>query len=158
MVRCPYCRSHRSRRTRACISCRTEALPSCRPERCMILSSCVVLRTARTGWTLCRRCFRDRLAAILRAQANSSCPFGRCCTECCDWQQFYLVADIISHYCGGPWTVNLSWFYWQTYLEYRQLNSWQSNQGGGTHRKRKSTLGDRRRGSDDRDGLLRGLR
>ena len=144
MVLCPYCRKHSSTRLRSCISCRAEALPSCRPERCMILAgltstpgldrnrsiqSRIVCRETGSGWTLCRWCLRERLAAIFLARAVRNCLCEGTCVGCGKLWQYYIVADIISHYCGGPWTKALSWFYWNTYQGYRQLNTWKSNEG-----------------------------
>ena len=143
MIVCPYCKKHKSKRTRACICCKAEALPSCRPERCMILAgltsvtgldpnrpiqSRIVPREVGSGWTLCRRCMRDRLAAMFQAQATEACRCRDRC-KCSNLQQYYIVADIISHYCGGPWTKDLSVFYWDGYTSYQQLNTWKSREG-----------------------------
>ena len=144
MVLCSYCRKHSSTRLRACICCRAEALPSCRPQRCMILAgltsiqgldrnrpiqSRIVRRETGTGWTLCCWCLRERLAAMLLNRAIRNCPGGNTCACYGKMWKYYLIADIISHYCGGPWTKALSWFYWNTYQEYYQLNTWKSNEG-----------------------------
>ena len=144
MVLCPYCRKHSSARLRACICCRAEALPSCRPQRCMILAgltstrgldrnrpiqSRIVRRKTGTGWTLCSWCLRERLVAMLLNQAIKNCPGGDTCTCYGNMTKYHLVADIIRHYCGGPWTRDLSWFYWNTYRGYYRLNTWKSNEG-----------------------------
>ena len=144
MVLCSYCRNHSSTRLRSCISCRAGALPSCRPERCMILAgltsipgldrnrsiqSRIVCRETGSGWTICRWCLRERLAAMFLALAVRNCPHAGTHGNHGRLWQYYIVADIISHYCGGPWTKSLSWFYWNTYQGYRQLNTWKSNEG-----------------------------
>ena len=144
MVLCTYCKHHSSKRLRACISCRAEALPSCRPERCMILAGLtstpgldinrsaqarIVCRETDTGWTLCCWCLRERLAAMFRSLAIRNCRCTGICVKCCILHQYYIVADIISHYCGGPWIETLAQFYWDTYPGYRLLNTWCSNEG-----------------------------
>ena len=117
-VRCPYCRQHRSLRTRACIRCKARALPSCRPERCMILPGLEtpISPGSEVAWTLCRWCFRDRTAMMFLARARGTCQCRnpRYC-NCYYQEQYFIIAEIISHYCGGPWTENLNWFYWRAY-------------------------------------------
>ena len=129
MKKCPYCKQHRSRRTRACIRCKARALPSCRPERCMILPG---LRTpispgSEVAWTLCRGCFRERMAMMFLVQATRHCQRCRDPRHCqCYYQEhFFIIAEVISHYCGGPWTENLNWFYWRAY----ERGSWKSDDG-----------------------------
>ena len=66
---------------------------------------------------------------MLHSLAARDCPCeltGECHNNL---NQYYLAADIISHYCGGPWTKSLAWFHWDTYPGYRELDTWQSYEG-----------------------------
>ena len=145
MVKCPYCRQHRSRRTRACICCKARALPSCRPERCMILAGLTsesgldrdrsfqsrIASRSEGSWTLCRGCFRERTAMMFLVQATRICQCRdpRHC-RCYYQEQYCIIAEIISHYCGGPWTENHCWFYWRTYRwKTNRRGSWESDEG-----------------------------
>ena len=119
-VRCPTCTNHRSTRTRACECCKVRALPSCKPERCMIIaglnsrpgrdphrhSSTRFVRRETGSWALCRFCMHGRLSALLLARARHTGLRGPS-------NRYHHIAEIISHYCGGPWTTGLSWFYWE---------------------------------------------
>ena len=141
-VTCPCCKKHNSRRTRACISCRLMALPSCRPERCMIVAGL----TSRTGlnpnrsiqsrfvrreqgsWTLCKFCMQMHLTYTLTARATKSgffkpCGDQRLVTK--TWNEYCVIASIISHYCGGPWNEDLFLFYSELYHDFR----WYSPEG-----------------------------
>ena len=133
-ITCPYCKSHRSKRTRTCICCKAKALPSCRPERCMIVAGLTTIqglnvehphrhiatrfvRRTEGSWTLCRQCMQEQLIAMFAAQAER----GRGPTSQC----FPRIAGIISLYCGGPWTANLAWFYQQLH----GFSTWDSPEG-----------------------------
>ena len=129
MTKCPYCKQHRSRRTRACIRCKARALPSCRPERCMILPGLRIPISpgSEVAWTLCRGCFRESMAMMFLVQATRHCQWcqdPRHC-QCYCQEHFIIIAEVISHYCGGPWTENLNWFYWGAY----ERRSWRSDDG-----------------------------
>ena len=100
-VLCPSCYNHRSRRLRTCICCRQQALPSCVPERCMIMGSPRAHVVARqvswwseryTTWTLCKWCLIRKIAALFKARSAQ-----------------LDVAGIISQFCGGPSSVDFSW-------------------------------------------------
>ena len=92
------------------------------------IQSRIVRRNSESGWTLCRWCLRERLATMLQVRAAGNCTCKEICVCSNRLNQYYLAADIISHYCGGPWTLALSWFHWNTYQGYRQrktLNSYE---------------------------------
>ena len=100
-VVCPSCTNHRSLRLRTCICCKRQALPSCRPERCMIMGSlenCPVKTRwdpARHTWTLCKWCLIRKIAELFRAQTLQLC-----------------IAGIISRFCGGPDSADFTWAPW----------------------------------------------
>ena len=103
-VLCPSCYNHRSRRLRTCICCRQQALPSCVPERCMIMGSPRAHVVASqvswwseryTTWTLCKWCLIRKIAALFKARSAQ-----------------LDVAGIISQFCGGPSSVDFSWHQW----------------------------------------------
>ena len=97
-VVCPSCNNHRSKRLRTCVCCKRQALPSCRPERCMIMGSLencpVKIRwdPARHTWTLCKWCLIRKIAELFRAQTPQFC-----------------IAGIVSRFCGGPDSAGQTW-------------------------------------------------
>ena len=132
-VQCSCCRGHRSRRERTCIDCHGKALPSCRPQRCMIVAGLTSARgldptrpiwtrfrkrpIGQGSWTLCRYCMKGNLFTffLARALAQQRKAFH---LSPGDLHRFTLVAEIISHYAGGPWTVDLVVFYSQLHKKF----------------------------------------
>ena len=138
-VLCSCCQGHWSRRERTCIDCHGKALPSCRPERCMIVAGLTSARgldprrpiwtrfrkrpIGQGSWTLCRYCMRVNLFTFFMARAliqQREVPH----LNLYDPGKFTLIAELICHYAGGPWTTRLVVFYSQLHKKFLPF-SWE---------------------------------